>query len=130
MARTLKSSLTGIWLMQTIKMTVPLPCRIEYSVKHKGEGNNDLRVRFGNFVHLIWGQLHDFEVQPGKSKSRSMELETDMTGAEDNLQDVRWRLSRAVLTKEIDWELTYTITRLKDHTDATNGCEATITNED
>lgn len=130
MAKTLRSTLSGVWLMQTIKMSVPVPCRIEYTVRHEGDGNNDLRVRFGNYLHLIWGQVHDFEIEPGKSKSRSTEIGSDNTGSEDNNQDVRWRLSRKALTKAIDWELTYTVTRLQGETDATNECETTVTNED
>lgn len=130
MSKTLRSTLSGVWLMQTIKMSVPVPCMIEYTIRHKGDGNNDLRVRFGNFLHLIWGKVHDFEIEPGKSKSRSIELGSDTTGAEDAKQDVRWRLSRKALTKAIDWELTYSVTRLKSKTDATNECEVTVTNED
>jgi hypothetical protein len=30
----------------------------------------------------------------------------------------------------IDWELTYTITRLEDDTDATSECQPTIANDD
>jgi hypothetical protein len=129
MAKTLKSTLSGVWLMQTIKMSVPVPCKIEYTVRHKGDGNNKLRVRFGNFWHLVWAQIHDFEIESGKSNSRSTEINSDTTGSDDDKQDVRWRLSRGALTKAIDWELTYTVTRLQDKTDATSGCEPTITNE-
>ena len=131
MAKTLRSTLSGVWLMQTIKMSVPVPCRIEYTARHKGDGNNKLRVRFGNYLHLIWGQVHDFELEPGKeSKSRTTEIRSDSTGSEDDKQDVRWRLSRGALTKAIDWELTYTVTRLKGETDATHECKPTVTNED
>lgn len=129
MAKTLKSTLSGVWLMQTIKMSVPVPCKIQYTVRHKGDGNNDLRVRFGSFFHLIWAQVHDFDVDPGKSQSRSAERTGDNTGEEDGKQEVRWRLSRKVLTKPIDWELTYTVTRLKDDSDATDECHTTITSE-
>ncbi len=129
MAKTLKSTLSGVWLMQTIKMSVPVPCRIQYTVRHKGDGNNTLRVRFGSFFHLIWAQVHDFDVDPGKSLSRSAERTGDNTGEEDDKQDVRWRLSRKVLTKPIDWELTYTVTRLADDSDATDECHTTITSE-
>jgi hypothetical protein len=129
MAKTLKSTLSGVWLMQTIKMTVPVPCTIEYTVRHKGGGNNDLRVRFGSFWNLIWAKVHDFELEPGKSASRSPDVNNDDTGSADAKQDVRWRLSRAILTKEIDWELTYTVTRIKGGTDATNECAATVTND-
>jgi hypothetical protein len=130
MAKTLKSTLSGVWLMQTVKMSVPVPCKIEYTVRHKGDGNNKLRVRFGSFFHLVWGKVHDFEIKPGKSKSRTTEEKKDDSGAEDARQDVRWRLSRAVLTKAIDWELTYTVTRLKGETDVTSECNATVTNDD
>jgi hypothetical protein len=130
MARVLKSTLSGMWLMQTIKLSAPVRCKIEYTVRHKGDGKNKLRVRFGNYFHLIWGQVHDFEIEPGKSKSRNTEIGSDTTSGDDAQQDVRWRLSRAALTKAIDWELTYTVTRLKDETDATNECEATVTNEE
>jgi hypothetical protein len=30
----------------------------------------------------------------------------------------------------IDWDLTYTVTRLEDDTDATSECQPTITNDD
>ena len=130
MAKTLKSSLSGMWLMATVQMTVPVPCRIDYTVRHKGDGNNELRVRFGSYWNLIWGKIHDFELDPGKSASRTSDVLSDDTGSDDAKQDVRWRLSRAVLTKAIDWELTYTVTRLKDETDATNECQITITNDE
>jgi len=130
MARILKSSLEGVWLMQTIKMSVPNPCKIEYTVRHKGKGNNDLRVRYGSYYHLLWSQVHDFEVEPGKSKTKSTEEKDDDTGSNDGKQDIRWRLSRAIMTKAIDWELNYTVTRLKDNTDATSECETTLTNEE
>jgi hypothetical protein len=103
MAKTLKSTLSGVWLMQTVKMSVPVPCTIEYTVRHRGDGNNKLRVRFGNFWHFVWAQVHDFHIEALKSKSRTSEF-----GGEDENQDVRWRLSRGALTKAIDWELTYT----------------------
>jgi len=54
MAQTLKSTLSGVWLMQTLRMTVPVPCRIEYTVRHKGDGDNKLRVQFGWLLQLIW----------------------------------------------------------------------------
>lgn len=128
MAKTLKSTLSGVWLMQTVQMSVPVPCKIEYEVRHKGDGNNKLRVRFGAFWHLVWGQVHDFDIEAGKAKSRTTEISSDTTGSEDAKQDVRWRLSRAALTKAIDWELTYTVTRLKGETDATSECHPTVTN--
>jgi hypothetical protein len=111
-------------------MTVPVPCRIDYTVRHKGDGNNELRVRFGSYWNLIWAKIHDFELDPGKSASRTSDVLSDDTGSDDTKQDVRWRLSRAVLTKAIDWELSYTVNRLKDETDATNECQTTITNDE
>jgi hypothetical protein len=130
MAKTLKSTLSGVWLMQTIKMKVPVPCKVEYTVRHKGKGKNKLRVRFGSFYNLIWANAHDFDIKPGKSKSRTTEEKKDNTGSEDGWQDVRWRFSRKALTKAIDWELTYTVTRLKGETDATSECNPTVTNHD
>ena len=127
MSKTIKGSLSGVGLMHVIKMSVPVPCRIEYTVRHRGKGKNELRVRFGSFFHLLWGNVHDFELESGKSKSRMTEEKSDDTGSEDQRQDVRWRLSRKVLTKEIDWELTYTITRLKDDRDVTDQCEPSVT---
>jgi hypothetical protein len=127
MSKTLKSTLSGIWLMQVIELSIPVPCRIEYKVKHKGEGNNDLRVRCGGFWHLVWGQIHDFEIEPGKSASRTTEFNNDTTGSEDAKQAFRWRLSRGLLSKAIPWELTYTITRLRDNADVTGECPATVT---
>lgn len=129
MAKTLSSSLSGVWLMQTIKMTVPAPCQIQYTVRHKGDGNNNLRVRYGSFQQVIWGNVHDIDLEPGKAASRSVVENDDDTGPEDAKQDIRWRLSRKVLTKAIDWELTYTVTRLKDKQDATAECHTTITSE-
>lgn len=129
MPKTLRSTLSGVWLMQTIKMSVPTPCRIEYTVRHKGDGKNKLRVRFGAYWHLVWGQVHDFEIEPGRSKSRSTKIGSDTTGSEDDKQDVRWRLSRTALTKAIDWELTYTVTRLESDADATDACDVTVTSE-
>jgi hypothetical protein len=128
MPRTLKSTLTGIWLMQVVKTSVPVPCRIEYTVRHRGDGKNALRVRFGSYWHLIWAKIHDFDVERGKSRSRSVEIKNDTSNSEGDLQDVRWRLSRKALTKEIDWELTYTVTRLKTNIHVTNQCEPTIEN--
>ena len=87
--------------MQTIKMKVPVPCKVEYTVRHKGKGKNNLRVRFGSFYNLIWANAHDFDIEPGKSKSRTTEEKKDNTGSEDGWQDVRWRLSRKALTKAI-----------------------------
>jgi hypothetical protein len=129
MARTLKGTLSGAWLMQTLRTTVPVPCRIDYTVRHKGDGNNELRVRFGDFFHLIWAKDHDFQIEAGKSKSRTIEIKTDTSGDDDAKQDIRWRLSRKVLTKAIDWELTYTITLLPKETDVTGGCDVTVTNQ-
>ncbi len=129
MAKTIKSTLSGAWLMETVRMTVPVPCKIEYTVRHKGHGNNQLRVRFGSYWNLIWAKIHDFELEPDKSASRTSEINNDDTGSEDGKQDVRWRLSRAILTKEIEWELTYTVTRLEGGTDATNECHTTVTND-
>ena len=126
MAKTLRSTLSGVWLMHTVKMRVPAPCRIEYTVRHKGKGTNKLRVRFGSFFHLVWAKTHDFDLEKGESKSR----ETDQKGdGGDDFEDVRWRLSRKALTKEIDWELTYEVTRLDDETDVTSECEHTLTSE-
>jgi len=129
MSKTLSSTLSGVWLMQIIKMSVPAPCKIQYTVRHKGDGNNKLRVRYGSFQNVIWGKVHDFDLEPGKSASRSTVENDDDTGPEDGKQDIRWRLSRAVLTKAIDWELTYTVTRLKDESDATSECHTTIVSE-
>lgn len=130
MAKTIKSTLSGVWLLQTVKLNVPVPCKIQYTVRHRGDGNNKLRVRYGYFFHLIWAQVHDFYIEAGKSASRSTEQINDDTGLEDQRQDVRWRLSRAVLTKAIDWELTYTVTRLKDNSDVTAECHAAVTNDE
>jgi hypothetical protein len=129
MAKTLKSTLSGIWLMQTVKMSIPVPCKIEYTVRHKGDGNNKLRVRCGNYWHLIWAKVHDFDLDPGTSKSRTLEITSDATGTDDAMQDFRWRLSRSILSKAIAWELTYSVTRLHGGIDATNECPATVIND-
>ena len=129
MAKTLRSTMSGIWLMQTVRLSIPVPCKVEYTVRHKGKGNNELRVRFGNFWNLIWAKIHDFDLEHGDSASRSLDFTSDTTGSDDGMTDIRWRLSRAILTKAIDWELTYTVTRLKDGTDATGACSPTITSE-
>jgi hypothetical protein len=75
-------------LMEAVKMTVPVPSRIDYTVR-QGDGNNELRVRFGSYWNLIWGKIHDFELDPGKSASRISDVNTDDTGSEDARQDVR-----------------------------------------
>jgi len=129
MSRTLKSKMSGIWLMQTVKVSITVPCKVEYTVRHKGAGNNELRVRFGNYWHLVWAKIHDFKLEPDEAGSRSLDFTNDNTGSDDGVTDIRWRLSRAILTKPIDWELTYSITRLKDGTDATDAYSPVITSE-
>ncbi len=87
------------------------------------------RVRYRYFYNLVWANIDDIDIEPGKSASRSTDQINDNSGAADQKQDVRWRLSRAVLTKAIDWELTYTVTRLSDESNATSERHATITSE-
>ena len=81
MAKTIKGSLSGVWLMQTIKMSVPVPCKVQYTVRHKGDGNNKLRVRHGSFFHLVWAKTHDFDLEAGKSATRTTERKSDSTGS-------------------------------------------------
>jgi hypothetical protein len=98
MSRTLKSKMSGIWLMQTVKVSMAVPCKVEYTVRHKGAGKNELRVRFGNYWHLVWAKIDDFNLEPDQTRSRSQEFINDNTGSDDGVTDIRWRLSRAILT--------------------------------
>ena len=107
---TKKGTISGATLMHVVKLSVPVPCKIEYTVRASGNGKNQLRVRFGNLFILVWGKVHDFELEPGESASRVVEISRDhTTELQDGQQDVRFRLSRKALTKAIDYEIEYTI---------------------
>jgi hypothetical protein len=107
---TRSGTLSGTTLMNVVNLSITVPAKIEYTVTARGEGGNRLRVRCGNFIHLIWAKVHDFELDPGESGTRSFEVNSDMTGTEDGKHDIRFRLSRKALTKAIDWEVTWKIT--------------------
>lgn len=103
-------SLSGTDTLDTIMFTVNLPATISYTISAKGKGKNDLRVRTGQKAILIWAQIHDFDVSPGKNKSREFDTNLDLTTpTTDNKQDIRIRLSRKIGTKAIDWELNWTV---------------------
>jgi hypothetical protein len=58
----------------------------------------------------IWAQIHDFELSPGQSATRSFHTGIDGTApTTDGKQDVRIRLSRDLTTKEIDWQLNVSV---------------------
>jgi hypothetical protein len=105
---TRSGTLKGTDTLDTLIFTVDLPADVTYTVTAKGKGDNKLRVRCGQKLIAIWAQLHDFELEPGESKTRSFGTSIDgTTPTTDGRQDVRIRLSRAILTKEIEWELTF-----------------------
>jgi hypothetical protein len=104
-------TLSGTDTLDTIEFTVDLPATITYTVTAKGEGDNELRVRTGQRVILIWAQIHDFSIEPGHAQTKSFSTDLDLTTpTTDRKQDVRIRLSRKILTKEIQWELSWTVT--------------------
>ena len=50
-------------------------------------------------------------MSPGDTETRSFSTTIDgSTPTTDDKQDIRIRLSRDILTKEIDWDLTFTVT--------------------
>lgn len=103
-------TLQGVNTLDTVVFTVDLPATISYTVKAKGSGSNQLRVRCGQKLIAIWAQLHDFKLSPGQSASRSFKTDLDgTTPTTDRRQDIRIRLSRDILTQEIDWELDWTV---------------------
>jgi hypothetical protein len=103
-------TLAGTDTLDTIVFTVDLPADITYTVTAKGDGDNRLRVRCGQQLIAIWAQIHDFYMEPGQSATRSFQTDIDgTTPTTDRKQDVRIRLSRDILTKEIDWELKFTV---------------------
>jgi hypothetical protein len=111
LATNLTGTLKGVDTEDWVKFTATAPATIEYTVRHKGKGNNPLRVRLADLVIVVWGQMHDFEVQPGKSATRRVDFDWDMTPSTfDGKQDFRLRLSRDILTKEIPWEVNIKVT--------------------
>ncbi|MCA9660649.1 MAG: hypothetical protein KC486_20070 [Myxococcales bacterium] len=104
-------TLSGTDTVDTVTFTVNLPADISYTVRARGSGDNELRVRCAQKLVLIWAQVHDFKLSPGESKSRSFSTSIDgTTPTTDGRQDVRIKLSRKILTKELDWELDFTVT--------------------
>ena len=103
-------TLEGTNTLDTVIFSVDLPADITYTVTAKGNGDNKLRVRCGQKLVAIWAQIHDFELAPGQSATRSFSTSIDgTTPTTDNKQDIRIRLSRDILTKKLDWELTWTV---------------------
>jgi hypothetical protein len=103
-------TLSGTNTLDTIIYSVDLPADISYTVKASGNGDNNLRVRCGQKLVAIWAQINDFEMSSGDTESRSFHTSIDgTTPTTDEKQDIRIRLSRDILTKEIDWELTFTV---------------------
>jgi hypothetical protein len=104
-------TLEGTNTLDRLIFTVDLPADSTYTVTATGSGDNKLRVRCGQKLIAIWAQINDFELSPGQSASRS--FSTSIDGAiptTDDKQDIRIRLSRDILTKEIDWEVSLTAT--------------------
>lgn len=103
-------TLQGLNTVDAVVFTVDLPATITYTVTAKGSGNNQLRVRCGQKLVAIWAQLHDFKLSPGESGTRTFSTDLDgTTPTTDGRQDIRIRLNRDILTKEIDWELSWTV---------------------
>jgi hypothetical protein len=103
-------TLEGTDTLDTVVFTVDIPADITYTVTAKGAGDNELRVRCGQKLIAIWAQIHDFKVAPGRSGTRSFSTGIDgTTPTTDGKQDIRIRLSRKILTRQIDWELSWTV---------------------
>ena len=104
-------TLKGTDTLDTVEFTVDLPATITYTVSARGSGDNELRVRCAQKLVLIWAQIHDFDVPLGGTRTRTFSTNIDgATPTTDNRQDIRIKLGRKVLTKEIDWDLTWTVT--------------------
>lgn len=107
---TRSGTLQGTDTLDTVVFAVDLPADITYTITATGDGSNTLRVRCGQLLVAVWAQIHDFEMSPGESKTRSFHTGIDgTTPTTDGKQDVRIRLSRDILTKEIDWQLHVTV---------------------
>jgi hypothetical protein len=103
-------TLQGTDTLDTVIFTVDLPATITYTVTAQGSGDNQLRVRCGQKLAAIWAQVHDFKLSPGDSATKSFSTDLDATTpTDDRRQDIRIRLSRDILTKEVDWELRWTV---------------------
>lgn len=103
-------TLHGTNTIDTVVFSVDLPAEITYTVKAIGQGHNKMRVRCGQQLVAIWAQIHDFELEPGQSATRSFHTGIDGTlPTTDGKQDVRIRMSRDLTTKEMEWELTYSV---------------------
>ena len=101
-------TINGTNTVDTVIFPVDLPADITYTVTAKGSGDNKLRVRCGQKLVAIWAQIHDFEMALGQSETRSFSTSIDgTTPTSDDRQEIRIRLSRDILTKEIDWELSW-----------------------
>jgi len=108
---TRSGTLSGTDTLDTLIFSVDLPADITYTVTAHGSGSNKLRVRCGQKLVAIWAQINDFEMSPGDTETRSFSTSIDGTmPTTDEKQDIRIRLGRDVLTKEIDWDLTFTTT--------------------
>jgi hypothetical protein len=108
---TRSGTLSGTNTLDTLIFSVDLPADITYTVTARGSGSNQLRVRCGQKLVAIWAQINDFEMSPGDTETRSFSTSIDgSTPTTDDKQDIRIRLSRDILTKEIDWDLTFTVT--------------------
>jgi hypothetical protein len=113
MATTFTGVLEGIDTEDTVKISAQGPATLNVTVRHRGTGNNDLRVRLGSYTIVVWGQYDDYDVAPGRSVTRSIPFDWDRTGDVSNgIQDFRVRLSRTVLSKRIPWEVTYWLSPL------------------
>jgi hypothetical protein len=104
-------SLSGTNTLDTVIFGVDLPAVITYTVTARGSGTNELRLRCGKQLVEIWAHINYLDMSPGDTETRSFSTSIDgTTPTTDDKQDIRIRLSRDILTKEIDWDLTFTVT--------------------
>lgn len=108
MATTVTGTLKGLDTEDNVRISVKGPATVHYTVRHNGKGNNALRVRTQSYTVAIWGEMQDFEVQPGRSATRTIAFDWDTTpNTFDGEQDFRFKLSRTVGSKEIPWEVSW-----------------------
>lgn len=104
-------TLQGTDTPDTVIFSVDLPVDIPSTVTAGASGDNALPVRSGQKLAAVWAQIHDFEVGPGDTGTRSFSTNIDGTLPTSDLkQDIRIRPSRKVLTREIDGQLSWTVT--------------------
>lgn len=110
MATIVNGTLKGLQTEQWIKFFAVGPATLRFTVTHKGKGDNPLHVRAADRVIVIWGQFENFKVAPGRSVTKKLDFDWDYTPeTSDGKQEFRLRLSRDVLTKEIPYEIKFTV---------------------